>query len=486
MRKLWGGAFTDGPDEIVARFGQSMETDITFWQEDLIGSVAHARMLGATGIIPQEEAELIVKGLEQIHEEGPDKLPTDVEDIHTAIELRLQELIGDTAGKLHTARSRNDQVATDTRLFLHNQLLVVFDLIKDLQKTILEQAETHKAALMPGTTHQQHAQPITLGFHLLAHFWALQRHGWRAEKLFELANLCPLGSAALAGTGFPIDRHMAAAALGFSAPIPNALDAVSDRSFVLDALHLCCGIMIDLSRIGQELVLWSTREFGWVKLSDKVTTGSSIMPQKRNPDMAELIRGRTGRAIGNYTALAATLKSLPLGYNRDTQDDKPPLFDSLALIEDSLRLTRLMLESAQWQTDRMADSLKGDFSTATDLADHLASTPVILRDEGPLPAGSISQEKGPMTFRQAHEVVGNIVRYCEGKGIGLEDLTAAELAELTAIQQSSNEAIQQPNTSPLESVRRRNSFGAPGPEAMRVQIDRARELREEPHFQTLA
>jgi argininosuccinate lyase len=238
MKKLWGGAFSESTADLVDRFGQSIKTDLHFWQEDLIGSVAHARMLGETGIISKEEAKILIDGLEKIHEEGPRALDIDVEDVHTAIELRLKEIVGDVAGKLHTARSRNDQVATAARLFLHNELLIVLDLIKSLQGVLLEQATTHKDALMPGYTHQQHAQPITLGFHLMGHFWGLQRNGWRAERLFELANYSPLGAAALAGTGFPIDRHMTSQELGFTAPIPNALDATSDRSFILDALHV--------------------------------------------------------------------------------------------------------------------------------------------------------------------------------------------------------------------------------------------------------
>ena len=282
---------------------------------------------------------------------------------------------------------------------LHNELLIVLDLIKALQGELLEQGEKYKASIMPGFTHQQHAQPITLGFHLMAHFWALQRHGHRAEQLFQLANYCPLGAAALAGTSFPIDRQMTSDELGFTAPIPNALDATSDRSFILDALHVCALIMIDLSRISQELVLYSGREFGFIKLADSVTTGSSIMPQKRNPDMAELIRGRTGRVIANWVTLATVMKGLPLGYNRDTQEDKPPLFDSLGKVKDSLQLIKLQLESCEWQLDAMKAATKGDFSTATDLADYLAS-------------------KGT-PFREAHEMVGKVVIGCNERNIAL-------------------------------------------------------------------
>ncbi len=462
MKKLWGGAFSETTAELVDRFGQSIETDLNFWQEDIIGSVAHARMLGAQGIISEEEAKLIIDGLEKIHEEGPEFLHLDVEDIHTAIEIRLHEIAGEVAGKLHTARSRNDQVATDTRLYLHNELIVVFDLIKKLQGLLLEQGEKYQASLMPGYTHQQRAQPITLGFYLMAHFWALQRHGWRAERLSELANYCPLGAAALAGTSFPIDRNATSSELGFIAPIPNSLDATSDRSYILDALHLCGLIMIDLSRISQELVLFSGREFGFIKLSDTVTTGSSIMPQKRNPDMAELIRGRTGRTLANWTTLATTMKGLPLGYNRDTQEDKPPLFDSLRKVKDSIKLIHLMLETADWQTDRMASSVRGDFSTATDLADYLASQGI--------------------PFRRAHEIVGKIVVECNALGCTLEDLTEPMLAQMAP--EVPVEALSVLH--PEGSVKRRESLGAPGPQAMSRQIEHAKRLWATEGFHTVA
>jgi argininosuccinate lyase len=462
MRKLWGGAFSEGTDALVDRFGQSIDTDLNFWQEDIIGSVAHARMLATQGILTPDEAETIVRGLEKIHEEGPEKLPKDVEDIHTAVELRLGELVGEVAGKLHTARSRNDQVATDTRLFLHNQLLVVFDLIKKLQSELLEQGERHKGDLMPGYTHGQRAQPITLGFHLMAYFWALQRHGWRAERLFELANYSPLGAAALAGSGFPIDREMTSKELGFLGPIPNALDATSDRSYLLDALHLCALVMIDLSRVSQEIVLWSSREFGFVRLNDSVTTGSSIMPQKRNPDMAELIRGRTGQAIGNWTALASTMKGLVMGYNRDTQEDKPPLFESLALVEDSLKLVHLMLGSCTWNTARMREAITGDFSTATDLADFLAA-------QG-------------MPFRQAHEIVGRVVRGCVDAGCTLEELDEARLREIAPEVPVEALSVLQPE----ESVRRRESIGGPGPHAMEAQLSHAQWLHKCEGFPKIA
>lgn len=462
MKKLWGGAFSESTADLVDRFGQTIHTDLNFWQEDIIGSVAHARMLGETGIISKEEAQTLIGGLEKIHEAGPEALKMDVEDIHTAIEMKLYELVGDVAGKLHTARSRNDQVATAARLMLHNELLIVLDLIKELQGELLKQASEYRDAIMPGYTHQQHAQPITLGFHLLAHFWALQRHGHRAEQLFQLANYCPLGAAALAGTSFPIDRHMTSTELGFDAPIPNALDATSDRSFIMDALHVCALIMIDLSRISQELVLYSGREFGFIKLADSVTTGSSIMPQKRNPDMSELIRGRTGRVIANWVTLATVMKGLPLGYNRDTQEDKPPLFDSLGKVKDSLQLIKLQLESCEWQLDVMKNATRGDFSTATDLADYLATSGI--------------------PFREAHEMVGKVVIGCNERNITLDDLDEAILKEIDPEIPAAALGVLKPE----DSVKRRESFGGPGPKAMEQQIARATELFEERGFQGIA
>ncbi len=462
MRKLWGGAFAETNDALVERFGQSIRTDLQFWQEDIIGSVAHARMLGETGILARDEAQTLIDGLERIHEMGPSALSEDVEDIHTAIELKLYELVGDVAGKLHTARSRNDQVATDGRLFLQNELQLVVDHIKALQAELLRGGETYRDAIMPGYTHGQRAQPITLGFWMMAHFWALQRHGWRAERLFEIANLSPLGAGALAGTGFPIDRAMTSKELGFAAPLPNALDAVSDRSYILDGLHLCALVMIDLSRIAQEFVLFSGREYGFLTLSDGVTTGSSIMPQKRNPDMAELIRGRTARVVANWVTVATVMKGLPLGYNRDTQEDKPPLFDSFGKVKDAMTLTAMMLESATWHTDRMAEAVRGDFSTATDLADYLAA------------AGT--------PFREAHEIVGKVVRGAAEQGLTLEELDDVTLAAIAPEVPPEALAVLKPE----DSVRRRESYGGPAPRAMAEQMRLARELHESRGFERIA
>lgn len=444
MRKLWGGAFEAGSHELVDRFGGSMESDLRFWREDVEGSIAHARMLGATGILSAAESEAIVTGLETILSEGPGSLPRDVEDVHTAVEVRLGQIAGDVAGKLHTARSRNDQVATDARLYVRRRLVTIEAETRALLAELLRQARREKATLMPGYTHQQPAQPVTLGFHLLAHFWAVHRGLRRLGFVNEGIAECPLGSAALAGTGFPIDRHMTARELGFARPSPNALDATSDRSWVLDGLHVCASLMLDLSRISQELVLWSGAEFGFVRLSDAVTTGSSIMPQKRNPDMAELIRGRAGRAIGLWTAFAATMKALPLGYNRDTQDDKPGLFEALDLAADALALSRIMLEGASWDRKRLAAAARARFSTATDLADLLAV-------------------RG-LPFRQAHELVGEFVRRA---GNGHRATMDAVLVErgLAALTDEEARVFM-----PEACVARRESYGGPGPRAMAAQL----------------
>lgn len=463
MRKLWGGAFDAETDGMVEDFSGSFADDLRFWRQDVQGSIAHARMLGETGILTRDDAATLVRGLEQILSESVDRLPHDVEDIHTAVEVRLRELVGEVAGRLHTARSRNDQVATDARLALRDRIDELMPLIKAFQAELLAQAGRSKAWLLPGYTHQQPAQPLTLGYHLLAYFWALQRHGWRLERLREVVNLSPLGAAALAGTNFPIDRRSTARELGFAAPIPNALDATSDRSFVLDALHWANSLMIDLSRFAQELVLWSTAEFGFVRLDDGVTTGSSIMPQKRNPDMAELIRGRAGRTLGHYTALAATMKALPLGYNRDTQDDKPGLFASLDCVTLSLRLSARMLAGATWNRSRMAAAAEAGYSWATDLANALAAS--------------------GMPFRAAHEVVGELVRALDARGGTLGEWVYQEF--LTQHLSPGGVDSVRGLLNAHASVKARESEGAPGPNALRQQLAHARRLHRKPSFRTL-
>lgn len=446
VKKIWGGTFESEPDAVAVEFGNSLQSDLELFKFDLQCSIAHVRMLAKQKIVSEEDANLIEKGLLEIAQGGIDILPKDAEDIHSAIEIALTEKIGATAGRLHTARSRNDQVATDTRLWIKQNLTILLREIKSLQAHILSLAEKHSRSLAPGFTHQQPAQPITLGFHLLAYFWMLQRAGHRIDFAIKISDLCPLGSAALSGTTFEIDRHQTSAELGFRAPTPNALDATSDRSFVLDVLHSCNGLMLDLSRLAQEFILWSSPAFGFVSLSDEVTTGSSIMPQKRNPDMAELIRGRSSDAIAAYVRLSTTIKGLPLAYNRDFQDDKPPLFSIVKTAIQAVSLSNTMLKTAVWNTEKLAAAAASGFSTATEIADALAArgTP----------------------FRQAHEIVGRIV---------LEDQTRGEFAVETVRKHAPmlDEQTIMMLIDPQSATARRESFGGCGANALQTQLERA-------------
>lgn len=451
--KLWGGAFAEAPDETAWRFGQSIESDWNLLAEELEVSLAHARMLERQKILPAAKAKKLIRALESLvrdAEEGRLKIPRDAEDIHAAVEEELRKRVGDIAGMLHTGRSRNDQIATVARLYLRRRCDRLLSLIKDLQREIVKQGARHANAPMPGYTHQQRAQPVTLGFHLLAWFWMLQRDGERLETVKISANTCPLGTAALAGTPFKIDRHWTAKQLGFDGPTPNALDAVSDRDFASDALHACATLMLHLSRMSQEIVLWSSEEFGFLRLPDRVTTGSSIMPQKRNPDFAELIRGRSARCFGHWVAHMSMMKALPLGYNRDTQEDKPPLFDALALCRDSLLLMRTMIEGAQFDKQRMREAAEAGHIAATAVADFLAS-------------------KG-VPFRQAHERVGRLVRACEEVGLTLREATPDLIRSV--LQADPDEIL--PLLSAEAGIRSRDGYGGPGPNAMKVQLAEAR------------
>ncbi len=456
MKKTWGGAFDKSPDKLAWRFGQSIETDAVLWREELDVSIAHARMLGATGIVP--EADALVSELEKIRAEmeiGSLELPPDAEDIHGAIESILFERIGDVAGKLHTGRSRNDQIATVSRLWLRRKCEELRSDIKRLQTVVLHLAEKHQHDPMPGYTHMQRAQPITFGFHLLAHFWMLQRDVLRLDFVEKGCEECPLGSAALAGTPFPVDREMTANDLGFARPSQNALDATSDRDFIGDALHACAMIMQHLSRLSQEITMWSSAEYGFMRLDDAFSTGSSIMPQKRNPDFAELIRGRTGRVYGHWIAFQTMMKALPLGYNRDQQEDKPPLFDAVSLCLDSLALCAGMIETATFDTDRMKATAGQSFSTATAVADALAAS--------------------GMPFRTAHELAGKLVRECEKRGWSLMDLNEARFSEIgLGIPDSVLQVVDAAG-----SIRSRDVVGGPGTEAMKRQLEEARGLLDE-------
>lgn len=455
MSKLWGGRFSQDTHHDVEAFTSSLEIDQRLWQVDIQGSVAHAQMLGRQGILLQSEAEQIVKALLEISEElasGKASIDSTSEDIHSDIEKKLTYKIGAVAGKLHTARSRNDQVATDLRLYLRGEVGEILKVMNGLQKHLVETATLHTKTVLPGMTHTQHAQPVSLAHHLLAYFWMFQRDAQRLSESLKRINQMPLGSAALAGTGFPTDRISLSNALGFESICENSLDAVGDRDFVVEFLSNASLSMMHLSKLSEELILWSTPEFGFVELGDDVTTGSSIMPQKKNPDVAELIRGRVGLVYGDLMGALTMLKALPLSYNRDLQEDKTLLFRSVDVLKSCLKLMHLMLTKANWKSDKMKKALAGDFSNATDLADFLVT-------------------KG-LSFRQSHEVVGKIVQFCIEKSIKMENLSLSELKTFSPLFDE-----QMLKLLPHESVMNaRTSHGGTSPASVLKQIEHAKRL----------
>jgi len=408
----WSGRFERVPGEFQQRFGASLSVDRRLYAEDIAGSIAHARMLAQQGIISADDAEAIESGLIGILgdiEAGRFTFEAANEDVHMAVEAELTRRIGEAGKRLHTARSRNDQVATDTRLHAKRRALEVIEDVDHVRRTLIRLAEAHADTVMPGYTHLQKAQPVLFAHHMLAYFWMLTRDAARLRAAYAAADALPLGSAALAGTTFPIDRAAVARELGFAAVIPNSLDAVSDRDFLVDLTYACTLGMVHLSRLAEELIIWSSDEFGFVTLADDWSTGSSIMPQKKNPDFAELVRGKTGRAVGDLVSLLVTLKGLPLAYNKDMQEDKEPAFDAIDTFEDCLTAMAGMLSTMRVEAERMRQGSLGGFMAATDLADHLAGRGV--------------------PFREAHEIVGKLVLACEREGRTLQQLTAAELAE---------------------------------------------------------
>ncbi|MGQ7503573.1 argininosuccinate lyase [Streptococcus suis] len=452
-KKLWGGRFEASLEEWVEEFGASIRFDQKLAKYDIQGSLAHVKMLGATGIINQEEAQVIQAGLEELleeHEAG--KLVFDIrnEDIHMNIESLLTEKIGSVAGKVHTARSRNDQVATDMHLYLQDTLFQVISKLTNLQEVLLDVAEQHVETIMPGYTHLQHAQPISFAQHLLAYYNMFSRDSERFVFNMQHTDVSPLGAAALAGTTFPIDRQMTSDLMGFAKPYSNSLDAVSDRDFILEFLSNASILMMHMSRLCEEIINWCSHEYQFVTLSDTFSTGSSIMPQKKNPDMAELIRGKTGRVYGNLVGLLTVMKSLPLTYNKDLQEDKEGMFDSAETILVSIDILAGMLQSMTVHKERMAQSTEKDFSNATELADYLAS-------------------KG-LPFRQAHEIVGKLVLECSKAGYYLQDVPLERYQELSPV-------IGPDIYTALESetaVSRRNSLGGTGFESIRQQIQQAK------------
>jgi argininosuccinate lyase len=446
---LWGGRFEKSLDDRALRYTTSLPVDRRLFEWDVLGSIAHARMLGARGILSQSDTAAIVEGLSQLLRTPP-PLDGAYEDIHSLVEAELGRGIGEPAGRLHTARSRNDQVATDARLFARSALIEGAAGVLELQTTLLDVAERHTTTVLPGYTHLQRAQPVVLAHHLLAYSEMLERDAGRLRDCYARADVLPLGSGALAGSPYPLDRQYVARLLGFSAISRNSLDAVSDRDFIVEHLAALSMLAMHLSRCAEELVLWSTAEYGFVALDESFTTGSSIMPQKRNPDVAELLRGKTGRVYGALLALLVTLKGLPMSYNRDLQEDKAPYFEAVDVVQDGLALTAAMLASAEWRAERMAVAANDPLIAATDLADHLAQRGV--------------------PFRQAHEIVGRIVRAAEASGRSLASFSLDELREFSPEFEASAVGL---TAEPVVAARR--VYGGPAPEQVQVQLRSARE-----------
>jgi argininosuccinate lyase len=458
MRKTpWSGRFEHTPGAFQQHFGASLAVDRRLYAEDIAGSVAHARMLAKQGIVTSGDAAAIEEGLLGILKDiegGAFVFDESDEDVHMAIELELTRRIGDAGKRIHTGRSRNDQVATDMRLHAKREAVRLTDAVVRIRETLLGLAAEHMAVVMPGYTHVQRAQPVLLSHHLLAYAWMLARDAQRLRHAYEAADVLPLGSAALAGTTFPIDRDAVARELGFSAVSANSLDAVSDRDFLVDLVYACTLGMVHLSRLSEELVLWSSSEFGFITLDDAWASGSSIMPQKKNPDFAELVRGKSGRAVGDLVSLLVMLKGLPLAYNKDMQEDKEPAFDAIDTYADALEAMCGMLSTMRVNAERMREAAHGGFMAATDLADYLATRGV--------------------PFREAHEVVGKLVLACERDGRTLQDLTLAEL-------QSASSAFAEDALGAVDIdavVARRDTAGGTAPGRVAEQLAAARAALE--------
>ncbi|MDD7365587.1 MAG: argininosuccinate lyase [Olsenella sp.] len=451
---LWGGRFEKGVDQFTQEFGASLEVDKNMAQQDVAGSRAHARMLARQGIISDADQQAIDRGLEDIAQQIADgTFPWDVndEDVHMAVESRLTAQIGQPGARLHTGRSRNDQVATDIRLLAKDLTAQLMRGNVELRRTFVDCAERYLGVVLPGYTHLQHAQPVLLSHHLLAYYWMFQRDYVRLEAALKAADANPLGAAALAGTTYPLDRAYTTELLGFDHAIPNSLDAVSDRDYLLDLEYACSVSMMHLSRLCEEIVLWSSTEFGFITLSDSYSTGSSIMPQKKNPDFAELTRGKTGRVYGDLMALLTTMKSLPLAYNKDLQECKEGPLDAVRTLSDCMEIASGMLETMTVHEDVMLAQAQRGFTAATDVADYLA-------------------KKG-MPFREAHAVVGQLVLYCEKHHKGLEDLTPAEFKAASDLFEDDVAR----DLDPAGIANARNTYGGTGSEAVRQQLAEARQ-----------
>ena len=453
-KKLWGGRFSKQTNELVEAFNASISFDSRLYDEDIRGSKAHATMLANQGIISHQEAEQIVNGLDEILadiEAGNFSFEQSLEDIHMNIESRLTERIGDAGAKLHTARSRNDQVSLDMHMYMKKEVAEIAKLILNLQKVLLKLATEHQKTIMPGYTHLQRAQPVTFAHHMLAYYQMLSRDFRRLKGVYEGADIMPLGAGAIAGTTINIDRHFVAEQLSFAQVYANSMDAVSDRDYVLEFLSFASICMMHLSRLSEEIIIWSTTEFNFVELDDAFTTGSSMMPQKKNPDIAELVRGKTGRVYGHLQAMLTTLKALPLTYNKDMQEDKEGLFDAIDTIKFSLQVYAGMMETMKVNKDRLYECLAEDFSNATDLADYLV-------------------KKG-LPFRKSHEVVGKCVRYAIENDKFLNEITLDEYRQFSDL---FAEDLLQAITIEV-CVANRKSYGGPAYEQTAYQLERAQE-----------
>lgn len=461
MAQLWGGRFTKETDQLVYRFNASIGFDQKFYRQDIQGSMAHVRMLAKQGILTEEEKEQILKGLESILEDVENhrlEITEEYEDIHSFVEANLIQRIGDAGKKLHTGRSRNDQVALDMKLYVRDEVRemdrLVLDLLRALQKIMEENLHTY----MPGFTHLQKAQPITLAHHMGAYFEMFRRDRGRLHDIYQRMNYCPLGSGALAGTTYPLDREYTASLLEFEGATRNSMDSVSDRDYVIELLSAMSTIMMHLSRFCEEIIIWNTNEYQFVEIDDAYSTGSSIMPQKKNPDIAELVRGKTGRVYGALVSILTTMKGLPLAYNKDMQEDKELTFDAIDTVKGCLALFTGMISTMRFRKDRMEASAKNGFTNATDAADYLVG-------------------KG-VPFRDAHGIVGRLVLYCLEKDIALDDMTLEEYKAISPVfEEDIYEAISMKNC-----VEKRNTIGAPGAEAMQRVLEENRRYLEQENF----
>ena len=445
MAQLWGGRFTKETDQLVYNFNASITFDQKFYKQDIAGSIAHVTMLAKQGILTEQERDDIIRTLQEIQadvESGKLVITSEYEDIHSFVEANLIDRLGDTGKKLHTGRSRNDQVALDMRLYTRDEVLHTDALLEDLLQTILKIMEENTETIMPGFTHLQKAQPITLAHHMGAYFEMFKRDRLRLHDSYERMNYCPLGSGALAGTTYPLDRAYSAKLLGFYGPTLNSMDGVSDRDYLIEYLSACATIMMHLSRFSEEIIIWNSNEYQFVEIDDAYSTGSSIMPQKKNPDIAELVRGKTGRVYGALMSLLTTMKGIPLAYNKDMQEDKELSFDAIDTVKGCIALFNGMLATMKFNKDRMRSSANKGFTNATDAADYLV--------------------KHGVPFRDAHGIIGKIVLYCIDKGIAIDDMS---LDELKAICPVFEEDIYE-EISMETCVNNRLTVGAPGKAAM--------------------